>query len=89
MLQDKFKLSQNSVKSHCNILLWTDKKMFITMTLHCNKDNKNKFWTSKCTAFTKGNASLSKKSDTLHNRCEKSKHKNHFSILLLQNKLQP
>jgi hypothetical protein len=29
-----------------------------------------------------------KTSDAMHNHCEKSKHKNHCSILLLQNKLQ-
>jgi len=29
------------------------------------------------------------KSDALHSHCEKTKHKHHCSILLLQNKLQP
>lgn len=60
--------------------------MFITMTFHCNEDNKTNYELQNVQPLQKA-MHYCQKRDALHNHCEKSRHKNHCPILLLQNKL--
>jgi len=56
------------------------------MTFHCNEDNKTNYELQNVQPLQKA-MHYCQKRDALHNHCEKSRHKNHCPILLLQNKL--